>query len=226
MRLSGSQSKPSLSKIQVAVTLVLIVAANINSATCNDAHFLPESHFLKQFTPSDCWGHEVDCPKAAAHVDCSEAIDTSFHPADAKRAHQVFFTQGDFGYLGEFVSSLRNYCRPETQFDSSLTCTANLQFCSGVKSSGASNITWYHISDHSVLPNYFLLIDVARLIWNGPKDRIRCCFDETSWGRYTVNSCLNSFHQNNTRFCLSAHSISISTDGMFLLCFLPREHQL
>ena len=140
MRLSGSQSKPSLSNIQVAVTLVLIVAANINSATCNDAHFLPESHFLKQFTPSDCWGHEVDCPKAAAHVDCSEAIDTSFHPADAKRAYQVFFTQGDFGYLGEFVSSLRNYCRAETQFDSSLTCTANLQFCSGVKSSGTSNI--------------------------------------------------------------------------------------
>ena len=157
MRLSGSQSKPSLSNIQVAVTLVLIVAANINSATCNDAHFLPESHFLKQFTPSDCWGHEVDCPKAAAHVDCSEAIDTSFHPADAKRAYQVFFTQGDFGYLGEFVSSLRNYCRPETQFDSSLTCTANLQFCSGVKSSGTSNIAWYHIADHSVLPNYFLL---------------------------------------------------------------------
>ena len=133
-----------------ATTFIFLGAVSVPSATCNDARFLPESHILKQYTPSDCWGHEVDCTKTAtpaAHVDCSYATNTSFHLVGVKSASEVFFSQADFGYLGEFVSSLQNYCRPETQFDSSLTCTANLQFCSGVKLSTSQSqlvISFYY----------------------------------------------------------------------------------
>ena len=132
----GSKSQPHMSIFQAATTFIFVGAVSVPSATCNDARFLPESHILKQYTPSDCWGHEVDCTKTAthaAHVDCSYATNTSLHLVEVKSASELFFSQADFGYLGEFVSSLQNYCRPETQFDSSLTCTANLQFCSGVK---------------------------------------------------------------------------------------------
>ena len=136
MRPFGRQAQPPMSIFQAAIAFIFVVAASLPSGTCNDARFLPESHILRQYTYSDCWGHEDDCPETAtpaAHVDCSGATNTPFHLVGGKSASEVFFSQADFGYVGEFVRSLQNYCRPETQFDSSLTCTANLQFCSGVK---------------------------------------------------------------------------------------------
>jgi len=129
-----SQLQLPMPIFQVATVFVFVGTAALPSAICNDARFLPESHILKQYTHSACWGHEIDCPKTAtpaAHVDCSDATNTPFHLVGGKSASEAFFSQADFGYVGEFVSSLHNYCRPETQFDSSLTCTANLQFCSG-----------------------------------------------------------------------------------------------
>ena len=134
MRPFGRQAQPPMSIFQAAIAFIFVVAASLPSGTCNDARFLPESHILRQYTYSDCWGHEDDCPETAtpaAHVDCSGATNTPFHLVGGKSASEVFFSQADFGYVGEFVRSLQNYCRPETQFDSSLTCTANLQFCSG-----------------------------------------------------------------------------------------------
>ena len=133
MRLSGPL-QPQFYKLLTAFALV--IAPSVPSTTSNDARFLPESHVLKQYSHSHCWGHEIDCPKTVtpdAHVDCSDATKTPFHPSGVKTASEVFFSQADFGYVGEFVSSLQNYCSPKTQFDSSLTCSANLQFCSGGK---------------------------------------------------------------------------------------------
>ena len=161
-RTGGPQSQPHMSIFQAATTFIFLGAVSVPSATCNDARFLPESHILKQYTPSDCWGHEVDCTKTAtpaAHVDCSYATNTSFHLVGVKSASEVFFSQADFGYLGEFVSSLQNYCRPETQFDSSLTCTANLQFCSGVKLStfqSQLDISFYYTKEVHTSPLPFI----------------------------------------------------------------------
>lgn len=112
--------------------LALVFNGNLISVICNDASFLPQSHLVKQYTDSACWGHEANCPYNTTHVDCSVAYKTKLqHNVGDKSASDVFFSQADFGYLKEFISSLRTFCRPETQFDSSLTCSAYLQFCTG-----------------------------------------------------------------------------------------------
>ena len=114
--------------------LALVFNGNLISVICNDASFLPQSHLVKQYTDSACWGHEANCPYNTTHVDCSVAYKTKLqHNVGDKSASDVFFSQADFGYLKEFISSLRTFCRPETQFDSSLTCSAYLQFCTGLK---------------------------------------------------------------------------------------------
>jgi protein O-GlcNAc transferase len=108
--------------------LLLCCIGMIFERVCGDPRFLPPSHLSRQYpnrSHADCWGYEPLCPKDYHHVECEEELD----PFTGENSRKVFFDQADFGYVKGIVDGMANLCEPRTQFDSSLSCSDNLQFC-------------------------------------------------------------------------------------------------
>lgn len=46
-----------------------------------------------------------------------------------KEQIDIFYSQGDFGYIGDRLKELRTYCQPESANDSSLECVDHIRMC-------------------------------------------------------------------------------------------------
>ncbi len=119
----------------MSLLIALLLQAQLIAFVGADPRFLPQSHIKKQYPKSSasshCWGYEPHCSKSVAlsHIVCDD--EDSVDPLTGKPAEEAFFEAADFGYVKAFVDSLTNFCEPRSQFDSSLTCSENLQFCTG-----------------------------------------------------------------------------------------------
>ncbi|XP_069499899.1 EGF domain-specific O-linked N-acetylglucosamine transferase isoform X2 [Ambystoma mexicanum] len=76
-----------------------------------------------------CWGYEKTCKAeyrfsypVCRHLDLGWAN-------DLETAHQLFWTQADFGYVKARLDEMQVLCRPMAMGDSFLACSSNLQHC-------------------------------------------------------------------------------------------------
>lgn len=76
-----------------------------------------------------CWGYEDDCNPLNQF---SKPRCIHLHQPWAKTMEdqvQLFWEQGDFGYIKKMKSQVMELCQPKELEDSSLTCTTNLWYC-------------------------------------------------------------------------------------------------
>ncbi|XP_031566079.1 EGF domain-specific O-linked N-acetylglucosamine transferase-like [Actinia tenebrosa] len=76
-----------------------------------------------------CWGYEDDCKEEDRY---SNPTCTTHHPVWAQTIEDqknLFFEQGDFGYVKNIKNQMYNLCIPKEPSDSSLSCSKNLCFC-------------------------------------------------------------------------------------------------
>ncbi|XP_049588591.1 EGF domain-specific O-linked N-acetylglucosamine transferase [Syngnathus scovelli] len=87
---------------------------------------------FKQFAQlnlSSCWGYEKNCQpeNRFSYPNCNK-VDSGW--ADSLEAAQdLFWKQGDFGYVKERRSELKTLCKASKPGDSSLRCTSHARFC-------------------------------------------------------------------------------------------------
>ena len=103
----------------ICYAIVLIHISNTFSEN------LPKS---LQLAPGRCWGYEADCEKAArvSAVRCDPGAQGWRVERDPV---ELFYKQGDFGYLRSKLSSVRPVCRARASSSSSLVCSQHLEFC-------------------------------------------------------------------------------------------------
>lgn len=143
-----------LKKIKLAAYFFMGFIAEIFLVADNEFSNLPESH-MKYFESKTqqqhcfkgqdckgkdtsekyrknnqpCWGYEKNCKskKGFSYPACD------YHDArwanSIKDQQKIFWEQGDFGYLKNFLDSMMNLCVPQNKGDSSLRCASNLVFC-------------------------------------------------------------------------------------------------
>ncbi|CAL8380787.1 unnamed protein product, partial [Boreogadus saida] len=78
---------------------------------------------------SACWGYEKHCAleKRFGYPVCSKA-DVRWAPT-VEAARDLFWKQGDFGYVRERLSEMETLCAASRPGDSSLRCSRHTRFC-------------------------------------------------------------------------------------------------
>jgi len=76
-----------------------------------------------------CWGYEKNCqPQNRVFLpQCPN--DSGGWVKTKKEQIDIFYSQGDFGYIGDRLKELRTYCQPESANDSSLECVDHIRMC-------------------------------------------------------------------------------------------------
>ncbi|KAL5484492.1 hypothetical protein EMCRGX_G021003 [Ephydatia muelleri] len=76
-----------------------------------------------------CWGYERNCAKDQRLFvpHCDEPPSPWVNTMQEK--HELFWNQGDFGYVKEVVDTLQLLCIPRDADDSSLECSSHTKFC-------------------------------------------------------------------------------------------------
>lgn len=76
-----------------------------------------------------CWGYEYDCSakNAFSHPSCPG--DHTGYVQSKQMQIDTFYSQADFGYVGDQLREMRIMCEPLFPHDSMLECSNYLRFC-------------------------------------------------------------------------------------------------
>ncbi|VVC29792.1 Hypothetical protein CINCED_3A019085 [Cinara cedri] len=102
----------------------------------NDLDVCPEHLPYINFSESDhneshCWGYESNCDKRYRYSDPICPGSETGGMQTRKDQIDMFFNQGDFGYIKHQREEISYICEPSSREDSSLECTNHLRFCRG-----------------------------------------------------------------------------------------------
>ncbi|XP_073986777.1 EGF-domain O-GlcNAc transferase isoform X1 [Rhodnius prolixus] len=87
---------------------------------------------LKKFLgQKKCWGYEVDCKQNNSYSIPECPGDHRGWVKSKKEQINVFYNQGDFGYIKERLDEMAIMCEPTFMDDTSLECANHLRFCRG-----------------------------------------------------------------------------------------------
>ncbi|CAN7937237.1 unnamed protein product [Ixodes hexagonus] len=87
----------------------------------------PACPYKKQANASVCWGYEQGCERRSSPAVCPGSAKGW---AEGKEAQlNLFFDQGDFGYIRERRKTLGLLCRPEQPGESLLECVHHMELC-------------------------------------------------------------------------------------------------
>ncbi|XP_029833694.3 EGF domain-specific O-linked N-acetylglucosamine transferase isoform X2 [Ixodes scapularis] len=87
----------------------------------------PACPYKKQANASVCWGYELGCDRRSEPATCPGSANGW---AEGKEAQlNLFFDQGDFGFIRERRKTLSLLCRPEQPGDSLLECVRHMELC-------------------------------------------------------------------------------------------------
>lgn len=76
-----------------------------------------------------CWGYEKNC-EISNRLFLPECPGSSNGwVTDKKEQIDIFWKQGDFGYIKERLGEMKTYCKPEKSGDSKLECVDHLRMC-------------------------------------------------------------------------------------------------
>ncbi len=76
-----------------------------------------------------CWGYEPNCPPSKRLLLTECPGDSRGWTNSKQEQMDIFWKQGDFGYVKERLSELKTYCQGDTASDSSLECVDHLRMC-------------------------------------------------------------------------------------------------
>lgn len=101
------------------------------AAECLESDECPYKTFLlSNNVHSDvCWGYEYDCSikNAFSHPSCPG--DHTGYVQSKQIQIDTFYSQTDFGYIGDQLREMRIMCEPLFPHDSMLECSNYLRFC-------------------------------------------------------------------------------------------------
>ncbi|XP_075526517.1 EGF domain-specific O-linked N-acetylglucosamine transferase-like isoform X6 [Dermacentor variabilis] len=94
--------------------------------SCREEPACPHKHFLNAKT---CWGYEPGC--SAQHRYCLAACPegSAGWASNKQQQEQLFFNQGDFGFIRERKKTLAILCRPHKPGASLLECVRHMELC-------------------------------------------------------------------------------------------------
>ncbi|XP_051873757.1 EGF domain-specific O-linked N-acetylglucosamine transferase isoform X2 [Pristis pectinata] len=101
---------------------------NIHIAvSCEKDSLCPFKKHLSKL--ESCWGYEKNCKPEYrfSYPVCSEA--TSGWANTIEGAEEIFWKQGDFGYVKEMLHEMKTLCEPVKSGDSFLACTKYTRYC-------------------------------------------------------------------------------------------------
>lgn len=100
---------------------------------CIESNDCPYKTFLMNNNAQNnvCWGYEHDCSFENAFSDPSCPGDHTAYVQSKQVQMETFYSQADFGYVGEQLREMRIMCEPLFPHDSMLECSKNLRFCRG-----------------------------------------------------------------------------------------------
>ncbi|XP_069793200.1 EGF domain-specific O-linked N-acetylglucosamine transferase isoform X2 [Narcine bancroftii] len=101
---------------------------NMNiAASCEKDSLCPFKKHLREL--ESCWGYEKNCKPEYrfSYPVCSEA--TSGWANTVKGAEEIFWKQGDFGYVKEMLHGMKTLCKAVKSGDSFLACTKYIRYC-------------------------------------------------------------------------------------------------
>lgn len=78
-----------------------------------------------------CWGYESYCPSEQRYSFPNCHGDHRGWVKSKSEQRDLFFTQGDFGYIRERKKEMMHICLPQHPDDSSLECVEHLRYCRG-----------------------------------------------------------------------------------------------
>ncbi len=98
---------------------------------CLESDDCPYKTFLlNRNVQSDvCWGYEHDCSLENAFSSPECTSDHTGYVQSKQIQIDTFYTQADFGYVGEQLREMRIMCEPLFPHDSMLECSSYLRFC-------------------------------------------------------------------------------------------------
>lgn len=98
---------------------------------CLESDECPYKTFLLQSNVQTdaCWGYEHDCSIENAFSRPSCPGDHTGYVKSKDIQIDTFYTQADFGYIGEQLREMRIMCEPLFPHDSMLECSNYLRFC-------------------------------------------------------------------------------------------------
>lgn len=92
--------------------------------SCEEDPSCPFKHHLNS---TDCWGYEPGCSKRYSVSTCPESA--KGWAKNKQEQLDLFFKQGDFGFISERKKSLNMMCRPRKAGDSLLECVPHMELC-------------------------------------------------------------------------------------------------
>lgn len=87
----------------------------------------PACPYKKQANASVCWGYELGCERRSGPATCPGSANGWVEGKEAQL--NLFFDQGDFGFIRERRKTLSLLCRPEQPGDSLLECVRHMELC-------------------------------------------------------------------------------------------------
>ncbi|RNA43328.1 EGF domain-specific O-linked N-acetylglucosamine transferase [Brachionus plicatilis] len=95
---------------------------------CLKEEFCPHKEHAQQ-NATKCWGYEKNC-KMSNRLFLPECPGSSNGWVNDKQEQiELFWKQGDFGYIKERLGEMKTYCQPENPGDSKLECVDHLRMC-------------------------------------------------------------------------------------------------
>lgn len=103
--------------------------SNPEAATsCRDDPSCPYQHLLGNGT-SRCWGYEPGCQRHDSYSWPLCPEDAPGWASSKEQQEQLFFGQGDFGFVRDRRDTLALLCRPEEPGGSLLECVRHMELC-------------------------------------------------------------------------------------------------
>lgn len=97
---------------------------------CSQDPECPYKEYLND-TSNKCWGYEYNCKWKDQYLIPSCPGDHKGWVKSKSDQEHTFYTQADFGYIGQQLREMRVMCEPLFPDDSSLECSEHLRFCRG-----------------------------------------------------------------------------------------------
>ncbi|XP_072928459.1 EGF domain-specific O-linked N-acetylglucosamine transferase isoform X2 [Hemitrygon akajei] len=125
----SAKEEPLYSNIRLPVEHIpYFLHNNIDIAiSCEKDSLCPFKKHLREL--ESCWGYEKNCKPEYrfSYPVCSEAASGWANTIEG--AEEIFWKQGDFGYVKEMLHEMKTLCEPVKSGDSFLACTKYTRYC-------------------------------------------------------------------------------------------------
>ncbi|XP_077497353.1 EGF-domain O-GlcNAc transferase isoform X1 [Amblyomma americanum] len=93
---------------------------------CQEDASCPYKH---RINGTSCWGYEVDCSVRDRYSPTKCPEDSAGWASNKQQQEELFFNQGDFGFIRERKKTLSILCRPHVPGASLLECVRHMELC-------------------------------------------------------------------------------------------------